>query len=422
MAIKIPDKKTFEIEYSNMKEIYNDVLFDFSKKIKHNLDNMQIHYNLKYRVKSFESYYKKYIKKYREFGNKHSIDITDVMALRVICFFLEDIKEVEKMILEKYSILEEERKGDTQSFKEFGYNSIHFLVKLPVDLLIKYGIENQMVCEIQIRTILQDAWAEVEHEIVYKAEDTILNDTIKRKMAALNATLTLSDIIFQEIRDMQKFLNTESQKRRQIFLDELERNVEEKFEDNIEYTEENKKNKKLINEKKQNNKLTKQQEQEQNNKEEIEKLLLEALTAHNSRNFKKAIDIYCEIINMNPKPFIKSIVLIHRGMAYFVESYYEEAIIDFSVVLQEDPYNIKANYYRGMLHGIKKEYDKAIHDFNAVIEKDPFNFKAWYGRAKIYHQIGDIMSAIYDCEEAIKIEPESQELKKFLMVLNEKIQ
>ncbi len=415
MTIKIPDKTVFEREYINMQQIYNDLLDDFSKKMRKDLNSAFLHYNLKFRVKSFESYYKKYIKKYRESKSKQDIEIDDILAMRVICFFLEDIKEVEEVLKKNYTIIEEEYKGDTQSFKEFGYNSIHFMVKIPLDILVKYGIEREMVCEIQIRTLLQDAWAEVEHEIVYKAEDNILNETIKRKMAALNATLTLSDIIFQEIRDMQKFLNIEAKKRRQIFLEEIEKNVEKKFEskivesdiDNI-----------LVNPKK----IKPEQKKAKNEKEKMEKLLLDALSAHNSRKFKTAIDTYTQILNMNPKEMIQSIVLIHRGMAYFVESRYEEAMDDFTQVLKFDSKNSKAYYYRGMLKGIKKDYENAISDFNLSLESDPFNAKTWYGRAKIYHQMGDIMSAIYDCEEAMKIEPESKEINNFLKILNEKIQ
>ena len=51
---------------------------------------------------------------------------------------------------------------------------------------------------------MQDAWAEVEHELVYKSDITLPNQSIRRKLASLNATLTLSDLIFQEIRDYQK--------------------------------------------------------------------------------------------------------------------------------------------------------------------------------------------------------------------------
>eukprot|EP00831_Metopus_contortus_P028302 TRINITY_DN23563_c0_g1_i2.p3 TRINITY_DN23563_c0_g1~~TRINITY_DN23563_c0_g1_i2.p3 ORF type:complete len:105 (+),score=30.29 TRINITY_DN23563_c0_g1_i2:128-442(+) len=72
-----------------------------------------------------------------------------------------------------------------------------------------------------------------------------------------------------------------------------------------------------------------------------------------------------------------------HGMAYFVESYYDEAMDDFSEVLENDSKNSKAYYYRGMLYGIKKDYDNALKDFVASLEIDPFNSKIWYGRAKI---------------------------------------
>jgi putative GTP pyrophosphokinase len=70
---------------------------------------------------------------------------------------------------------------------------------LPDDLANGLSFLDPPVCEVQVRTILQDAWAEVEHELVYKAEFTPFDEPMKRKLAALNANLTLSDMLFQEI-------------------------------------------------------------------------------------------------------------------------------------------------------------------------------------------------------------------------------
>jgi putative GTP pyrophosphokinase len=38
---------------------------------------------------------------------------------------------------------------------------------------------------VQLRTILQDAWAEVEHELIYKSDIKLPNASIRRKLAAL---------------------------------------------------------------------------------------------------------------------------------------------------------------------------------------------------------------------------------------------
>ncbi len=61
----------------------------------------------------------------------------------------------------------------------------------------------------------------------------------------------------------------------------------------------------------------------------IDNLLLRALEAHNSKQYRKAIDIYTSILDLKTDHYIKSIIHIHRGMAYFSESHYEEALAGF---------------------------------------------------------------------------------------------
>ena len=83
-------------------------------------------------------------------------------------------------------------------------------------------VPNSLVCEIQIRTILQDAWAEVEHELVYKSEFSPFDLPLRRKLASTNASLSLADIIFQEIRDYQTKLQREVDERRASFYEQAD--------------------------------------------------------------------------------------------------------------------------------------------------------------------------------------------------------
>jgi len=57
----------------------------------------------------------------------------------------------------------------------FGYASVHFVVEFRPDMLklSEYALFDKMKCEIQVRTILQHAWAEIEHDIVYKSQRDI---------------------------------------------------------------------------------------------------------------------------------------------------------------------------------------------------------------------------------------------------------
>lgn len=54
-----------------------------------------------------------------------------------------------------------------------GYQSIHYLVKLPDQKTewAEYKRFEGLIAEIQVRTILQHAWAEMEHDIQYKSAD-----------------------------------------------------------------------------------------------------------------------------------------------------------------------------------------------------------------------------------------------------------
>lgn len=186
---------------------------------------------LKYRLKSFESLRSKLRKRnYSEqSGNgEHGVSKlpTDLLGMRIVCPFIEDIHLCEQIIEQHYSVVEREQKGAQYSFHEFGYESIHYLVQLPEHVAESCNLDPEFMCEIQLRTILQDAWAEVEHELVYKADFSPFDEPLRRKLAALNANLSLADIVFQEIRDYQRQLNHQMQRRRDSFAETVEQLVD----------------------------------------------------------------------------------------------------------------------------------------------------------------------------------------------------
>ncbi|MGE3482964.1 MAG: GTP pyrophosphokinase family protein, partial [Gammaproteobacteria bacterium] len=97
-------------------------------------------------------------------------------------------------------LLEEER---------FGYQSVHYLVRLSAARaqLAEYERFAGAVTEVQVRTILQHAWAEIEHDIQYKSSAAIPRD-IRRRFMALAGMLELADREFQAIQDQDAALNT----------------------------------------------------------------------------------------------------------------------------------------------------------------------------------------------------------------------
>jgi len=203
--------------------IRHNVVNDLKERIEQTLSTLHSRPAVKVRIKDFSSYYKKYLRLLKN-GNPAAC-ITDLMGLRIVCPFIEDLGTVENLIKGSFEVLEVERKGH-YTFKEFGYESTHLLIRIPADIIALWGRPDSDVAEIQIRTILQDAWAEVEHELYYKAEFNPVDEPMKRKLAAVNASLSLADIVFQEVRVYQRQLNGELGKRRESFFQKIEESTD----------------------------------------------------------------------------------------------------------------------------------------------------------------------------------------------------
>jgi putative GTP pyrophosphokinase len=382
-----PDQKALRKEYEEFSKTRHVVVRELGARLEETLRVLPSHPAIKIRVKGFSSFFKKYL---RLLNKKDSPSqkplITDLIGIRIVCPFLEDLTLVEDLLKSAFEILEIERKGVDHTFREFGYESIHLLIKIPPDIIQKLGFPGCEVAEIQIRTILQDAWAEVEHELVYKAEFNPFDDPMKRKLAAVNASLSLADIIFQEIRNYQRQLNGELGKRRDSFFKKIEDST-----DGLLFTGEKAEN-------------AAPPPPAFSANDSIDELLLNALYAHNKNQFSEAIGFYSRILELNPDDTIRSIIYKHRGMAFFARSHYEDAIEDFSKSLELDPQSYKAAYYQGIVFSVLERYDKAIDSFNRSLTINAFQPYCLYRRGQVYYHLEDYPQALADCEAALALE------------------
>lgn len=397
---KIPAKnKIYEI-YSRYTPVFQAVMEKIKVKLEENI-KLTSQPTYKSRIKSFDSYYKKVLRQHPEEAveSEKLVCLTDMMGIRIICTFLEDITDVQEQIKSLFQVREVEIKGASQSYKEFGYESVHVLVAVPdeckPDALPKdVQLPEELVCEIQIRTILQDAWAEVEHELIYKTEFTPFDMPLKRKLASMNASLSLADIIFQEIRDYQKKLQNEMIQRRQSFY--------EKADDlttvDGEKTPEKEKNLERIN---------------PYVRGTIDDMLLQAIHAHNSGDLKNAIIIYTQIIDSKPTPsnIVLSVILKHRGMAYFAQNDFDNALADFKKSFEFDPKSFRSAYYVGIVLSIKKDYSESIRWFTTSLEINGIQSHAFYRRAVSFFEVGEFEKAMNDVVAAEKLGLEDSGLK-----------
>lgn len=189
-------------------------------------------HSIEARAKSIDSFRRK-LEKTNDDGtpkyNQPLTEITDLAAVRVITYTIDDISEITRFIDNHFDIIEKRDVGEERAEKgQFGYQSIHYLVNLTKDRLAlpDYSIFHNLVCEIQVRTVLQHAWAEMEHDIQYKGSANIPK-SVRRKFLALAGLLEIADREFTSIQreDKNLKLNVLSDLQRDLTLDELEKST-----------------------------------------------------------------------------------------------------------------------------------------------------------------------------------------------------
>jgi putative GTP pyrophosphokinase len=159
----------------------------------------------------------------------------------------------------------------------------------------------------------------------------------------------------------------------------------------------------------------------ENYNEDIDDLLVDALSAHNEKRFDDAIGRYTNILKLKPDEMICSLIYKHRGMAYFACSQYKEAVQDFSSSLKLDPSSYKAAYYRGVVHSVLKKYSNAIDDYSLSLKIHPYQPFCLFRRGQAYYHIGDYPQALSDCENSISLEPSNDSAIRFKKLLLEKL-
>src|ERR1017187_5491104 len=169
------------------------------------------------RAKTLSSFCEKVVRKGYK---KPSDEITDSAGVRVVYLYESDRKRIETLIEKEFTIVEKVDKADKTDTERFGYGALHYLVKLGKKSSgARYDDLKDLVCEIQVRTILQDAWAIVAHHLSYKQESDVPVE-LRRKLNALSGLFETADDQFNRLRVEREAYAEEVKK--QIVEKELE--------------------------------------------------------------------------------------------------------------------------------------------------------------------------------------------------------
>lgn len=133
------------------------------------------------------------------------VDVTDQIGTRIVTYVRSDVAVVADLLTDQLTVLDDRDMGQvTASEGRFGYVSRHLQVALdPVWLGdLAHGGLRVRSAQIQIRTVLQHAWAEFEHDIRYKGSipDELAPD-LNRRFTLAAGLLELADREFDEIRN-----------------------------------------------------------------------------------------------------------------------------------------------------------------------------------------------------------------------------
>lgn len=130
-------------------------------------------------------------------------DITDLCGIRIITHYPDEVDAVAGVIESEF-VVDRGNSIDKRAALDpdrFGYLSLHYVCSLSPSrsALTEYRLFKDLVVEIQIRSIVQHAWAEIQHDLGYKSKVAVPKEA-QRRFFQLAATLELVDSQFADLR------------------------------------------------------------------------------------------------------------------------------------------------------------------------------------------------------------------------------
>lgn len=196
---------SFYDENRNLLEQVGKVSQTLISQLTHEVEGVEITYRLKNREECINKFSSKYRTDLEASKTNYEIKnyVTDLIGIRIICLCEDEVDNVVEILKREFISVDTTDKTSELENEEnkFGYRAFH------IDLNFndqrknfpEYEKIKDFQFEVQIRTIVQDAWSVIDHKINYKRN--ISDKKLKRRIVRLAALFELADQEFKYIKD-----------------------------------------------------------------------------------------------------------------------------------------------------------------------------------------------------------------------------
>lgn len=186
--------------YNKNANIYKQFSSEVAQIIEKLLKTANVPYHsITQRVKDRDSYLNKCKKD--QYSNPVE-EIMDVAGIRIIAYTNNDVKKICEIIEEEFEIDNNNSGSKLEKMDDdkVGYLSVHYIAELNDKRaeLKENNAYKKCKCEIQVRTLLQHAWAEIEHDRNYKFSGVLPKD-IRRRFYLISGVLEMMDREFDAL-------------------------------------------------------------------------------------------------------------------------------------------------------------------------------------------------------------------------------
>lgn len=212
--VKIKTKGDHGHWYDNNIDPYKGLAEIIAVTLKNSLISQQISFvDVPYRSKTKKSFLKKIEDKLIE-KDYSPESMTDLAGIRIITLIESDVQKVCDLVSAMFNVHQADsvNKSEKLGEEKVGYQSVHFVCDVGAkrENLPEFSLYKGLCFEIQIRTALEHAWAEIEHDRGYKLGGK-LPSHLNRRFKLLSGLLESADLEFNrltvEIEEYAKQLN-----------------------------------------------------------------------------------------------------------------------------------------------------------------------------------------------------------------------